>query len=83
MFKKYLCLIALTFFSFSNAQNVMSNGDMEHGDGGWFVWNKPEGPAKIDSKLAAPGIGVNGSKGAMVKIHEPPKIWWEIGRAHV
>lgn len=76
MFKKYLCLIALTFFSFSNAQNVMSNGDMEHGDGGWFVWNKPEGPAKIDSKLAAPGIGVSGSKGAMVKIHEPPKIWW-------
>lgn len=76
MLKKYLCLIALTFFSFSNAQNVMSNGDMEHGDGGWFVWNKPEGPAKIDSKLAAPGIGFNGSQGAMVKIHELPEIWW-------
>ena len=50
MLKKHLGLLVLGFCSFSNAQNIMSNGNMEYGDGGWYLWNKPEGPAKVVEK---------------------------------
>jgi endo-1,4-beta-xylanase len=39
-------------------KNIMSNGNMEYGDGGWYLWNKPEGPAKVEFKIAEPKIGV-------------------------
>lgn len=58
------------------AKNVLSNGDMEYGDGGWYLWNNPDGPAKVDIKLAQPGLGVDGSQGVKVVVKELPKIWW-------
>ncbi len=76
MLKKYLTLFVLGLCSFSSAQNIMSNGNMEYGDGGWYLWNKPEGPAKVEFKIAEPKIGVDGSQGAVVVIKEPPHIWW-------
>lgn len=76
MLIKYLISFIFVFFSFSMAQNILSNGDMEYGDGGWYLWNKPEGPAKVEFKIAEPKIGFNGSQGAKVVISKPPEIWW-------
>ncbi|MCQ2055734.1 MAG: endo-1,4-beta-xylanase [Fibrobacter sp.] len=58
------------------ADNILSNGDMEYGDGGWYLWNNPDGPAVVDLKLAEPGLGTNGSQGAKLVVKELPKIWW-------
>ena len=50
------------------AQNVLTNGDMSYGDGGWYLWNKPDGPAKVDLQLGQMGLGVNGSEGVKVTV---------------
>lgn len=67
---------ALCFASFSPAQNILSNGDMEYGDGGWYLWNKPEGPAQVETQIGVKGFGTNGSQGAKIVIKKPPQIWW-------
>jgi len=58
------------------AQNVLSNGDMEYGDGGWYLWNNPDGPATVETQIAVEGLGVDKSKGAKVVVKTLPKIWW-------
>ena len=68
---------AVLLFAATNfAQNVLSNGNMEYGDGGWYLWNNPDGPAKVELKLAEPGLGFDGSQGAKLVVKELPKIWW-------
>ncbi len=58
------------------AKNLMSNGDLEYGDGGWYLWNSPAGEAEATAKIGAPGIGFDGSQGAMVTVKKGPKDWW-------
>ncbi|MBR4783774.1 MAG: endo-1,4-beta-xylanase [Fibrobacter sp.] len=58
------------------AQNVLTNGDMSYGDGGWYLWNNPDGPAKVEQQIGVMGLGVDGSEGAKVVVKELPKIWW-------
>lgn len=58
------------------AQNVLSNGNMEYGDGGWYLWNNPDGPAVVETQIGVPGLGVENSQGAKVVVKELPKIWW-------
>lgn len=58
------------------AQNIMSNGDMEYGDGGWYLWNNPDGPAEVKSQIAIAGLGVDGTQGARVDVTKLPKDWW-------
>lgn len=60
----------------SFAQNVLTNGDMSYGDGGWYLWNNPDGPAVVETKIGEMGLGVDGSEGAKVVVKELPKIWW-------
>ncbi|MCR5027923.1 MAG: endo-1,4-beta-xylanase [Fibrobacter sp.] len=72
-------LFALTVFALAanvSAKNEMTNGDLEYGDGGWYLWNNPDGPADATSKIGAPGIGFDGSQGAVVSISAKPKDWW-------
>ena len=60
--KKALALaatVALAFTAPSLAQ--LNNGDMEYGDGGWYLWNNPDGPAKVESQIAVQGLGGDGS----------------------
>ena len=67
---------AVLLFAATNfAQNVLSNGNMEYGDGGWYLWNNPDGPAKVELKLAEPGLGFDGSQGAKLVVKELPKIY--------
>ena len=49
------------------AAPIMSNGDMSYGDGGWYLWNNPSGPAVVESQIGVMGLGVEGS--------EVPR-WW-------
>lgn len=58
------------------AGNLISNGDLEYGDGGWYLWNNPAGPAEATSKIGEPGVGVDGSQGAVVDIRKKPGDWW-------
>ena len=46
----------------------LNNGDMEYGDGGWYLWNNPDGPAVAESQIAVQGLGVDGSQGAKVVV---------------
>ena len=55
-----LALSAAFLAAPSMAKNVLSNGDMEYGDGGWYLWNNPDGPAKVEMQLAKPGLGFDG-----------------------
>ena len=64
--------------AFALAQNVLNNGDLEYGDGGWYVWNNENDPSDIVQKLGEPGIGVDKSQGAMVSIKKGPKTWWSL-----
>lgn len=47
--------------AFALAQNVLNNGDLEYGDGGWYVWNNENDPSDIVQKLGEPEIGVDKS----------------------
>ena len=70
-----IATIALSLAVPSFAVGV-SNGDMEYGDGGWYVWNNPNGPAVAESQIAVKGLGVDGSQGAKVVVKELPNPWW-------
>lgn len=65
----FAATMALAFTSPSFAAGV-SNGDMEYGDGGWYLWNNPDGPAVAESQIAVAGLGVDGSQGAKVVVKE-------------
>lgn len=71
-----MALFASCFASLAFADNVLDNGDMEYGDGGWYLWNNPDGPATVETQIAIEGLGVDGSQGAKVVVKELPKIWW-------
>lgn len=58
------------------AKNLVSNGGMEFGDGGWYLWNNPDGPAEVSSQIAKVGVGFDSSEGAVVSIKKKPKDWW-------
>lgn len=60
----------------ATAAPVMTNGDMSYGDGGWYLWNNPSGPAKVESQIGVMGLGADGSEGAKVVVTELPKEWW-------
>ena len=60
------------------AQSIMNNGNLEYGDGGWYVWNNEKDPSVIEQKLGTPGIGVDNSQGSMVSIKKKPKTWWSL-----
>ncbi|MDR1759836.1 MAG: endo-1,4-beta-xylanase [Fibrobacter sp.] len=74
--KSFLLFLFLGIFSAASAQNILSNGNMEYGDGGWYLWNNPDGPADVVSEIAVPGKGVNNSQGAVITIRKKPKAWW-------
>lgn len=75
-FLRVIPVAAAFFASSAFAQNVLNNGDMEYGDGGWYLWNNPDGPAVVESQIAVENLGVDGSNGAKVIVKEVPKIWW-------
>ena len=71
--------IALAFAVFAAplmAQNLLTNGDLSYGDGGWYLWNNPDGPAEAQTKIGEMGLGVDGSEGAKVVVTKLPKDWW-------
>jgi hypothetical protein len=77
MFPKTLvALAAFALVANVSAKNAITNGDMEYGDGGWYLWNNPAGPAEVTSKIGEPGIGFDGSQGAVVSIQSKPADWW-------
>ena len=65
MFKtfKNVSVAVCALSAFALAQNVLDNGDLAYGDGGWYIWNNPDGPAKYEGKLGEKGLGVDGSEG--------------------
>ena len=71
--KLALPIVGFTALAFS--QNIMNNGNLEYGDGGWYVWNNEKDPSVIEQKLGTPGIGVDKSQGSMVSIKKKPKTW--------
>ena len=73
---KIACAMAAMAVAPIMAQNVLTNGDMSYGDGGWYLWNNPDGPAKVELQLGKMGLGVEGSEGVKVVVKELPKIWW-------
>lgn len=75
-FKLALPIVGFTALAFS--QNIMNNGNLEYGDGGWYVWNNEKDPSVIEQKLGTPGIGVDKSQGSMVSIKKKPKTWWSL-----
>lgn len=75
--RNFACVV-LSFAVALCAKNLMNNGDLEYGDGGWYVWNNPDDKAQIEQALAAPGLGVNGSQGAKVTVKKRPKTWWSL-----
>lgn len=76
MMKKTLLALSVALAASAGAKNLISNGDLEYGDGGWYLWNDPSGPAEATSKIGEPKIGFNGSNGAVVSIKKGPKEWW-------
>lgn len=74
--KLALPIVGFTVLAFS--QNIMNNGNLEYGDGGWYVWNNEKDPSVIEQKLGTPGIGVDKSQGSMVSIKKKPKTWWSL-----
>ena len=55
---KIACAMAAMAMAPIMAQNVLTNGDMSYGDGGWYLWNSPDGPAKVELQLGKMGLGV-------------------------
>ncbi len=76
MLKKTLAALSVALVASAGAKNLISNGDMEFGDGGWYLWNNPSGPADVTSRIGEPKIGFDGSNGAVVTIRKAPKEWW-------
>ncbi len=76
MLKKTLVALSVALVASAGAKNLISNGDMEFGDGGWYLWNNPSGPADVTSRIGEPKIGFDGSNGAVVTIRKAPKEWW-------
>ena len=78
MFKtfKNVSVAVCALSAFALAQNVLDNGDLAYGDGGWYIWNNPDGPAKYEGKLGEKGLGVDGSEGVKVTVTELPNPSW-------
>ena len=77
MNKKALAIAAIVAMAFSVPSFAqLNNGDMEYGDGGWYLWNNPDGPAVAESQIAVQGLGVDGSQGAKVVVKDLPNPWW-------
>jgi endo-1,4-beta-xylanase len=68
--------LTLSLLACAAAANLIPNGDMEQGNGGWYLWNNPDGPAEIESVVAGEGLGANGSKGALIIVKKPPNPVW-------
>ena len=49
MLKKILSMCALGTSALM--AGILTNGDLSYGDGGWYVWNNPDGPAKYEAKI--------------------------------
>lgn len=75
-FSKILCIAGFALAEIGFAKNLVSNGGMEFGDGGWYLWNNPAGPADASAQIAKPGAGFAASEGAEVSIRKKPKDWW-------
>ena len=75
MLKKLLSVCAIGA-SATLAAPLLTNGDLSYGDGGWYVWNNPDGPAKYESKIGEMGLGVNGSEGVKLTVTELPNPSW-------
>ena len=73
---KIACAAAALVAAPLMAQNVLTNGDLSYGDGGWYIWNNPDGPAKYESKVGEMGLGVNGSEGVKLTVTELPNPSW-------
>ena len=79
MLKKFLTAFAIgasVGASALMAAPLLTNGDLSYGDGGWYIWNNPDGPAKYESKLGEMGLGVNGSEGVKLTVTELPNPSW-------
>lgn len=75
--QKISCAVCM-LGAFAVASPVLTNGNLEYGDGGWYVWNNENDPSDIVQKLGEPGIGFEKSQGAMVSIKKKPKTWWSL-----
>ena len=75
MLKKILTAGVFSAVALSAAP-LLTNGDLSYGDGGWYVWNNPDGPAKYESKIGVEGLGVNGSEGVKLTVTELPNPSW-------
>ena len=73
--KKFFTL-CFWLFSFTFAENILSNGDMEYGDGGWYIWNNPNGPAEYSGSAAIEKVGFNKSRGVKITVKKKPADWW-------
>ena len=49
---KFACAAAALVAAPLMAQNVLTNGDLSYGDGGWYIWNNPNGPPSTKASLA-------------------------------
>ena len=75
MLKKLLSVCALGA-SATMAAPLLTNGDLSYGDGGWYVWNNPDGPAKYEAKIGEMGLGVDGSEGVKLTVTDLPNPSW-------
>ncbi|MCQ2105481.1 MAG: endo-1,4-beta-xylanase [Fibrobacter sp.] len=69
-------LSVASFAGIASAAPIMTNGDMSYGDGGWYLWNRPESPTKVESQIGVEGLGVDGSEGAKIVVKEPANPSW-------
>ena len=74
--KNLVLCAALALPAVAFSAPIMTNGDMSYGDGGWYLWNNPNGPAVVETQIGVMGLGVDGSEGAKVVVKELPKEWW-------
>ena len=75
MLKKILTMCAVGSAALF-AEPLLTNGDLSYGDGGWYVWNNPDGPAKFEQQIGVMGLGVDGSEGVKITVTNLPNPSW-------
>jgi len=79
MLKKIVAISALA--AASSFAALLTNGDCSYGDGGWYIWNNPDGPAKYTAKLCEAGFGTDpgdgvASEGVRMEVTDLPNPSW-------
>jgi endo-1,4-beta-xylanase len=71
----FVFILVLSSIAFS--ENKLSNGHMEFGDGGWYLWVNPDGKGKASMKIKQ-GYGTQGSIGARVQVDAVDATNWHV-----